>query len=74
MSTPNHYDPTSLAQNLRWARELADLTQAELAEKCGIPAAAISHFECEGRRIPSLVNLCRLCNALGCSPDELLSP
>lgn len=53
------------------AREMRELTQAQLAEKAGLPAAAISHFETGGRK-PSFENLVKLSEALGVSTDYLL--
>ena len=53
------------------AREARELTQAQLAERAGLPPAAISHFETGGRR-PSFENLLRLAEALRVSTDYLL--
>ncbi len=53
------------------AREMRKLTQAQLAEKAGLPAAAISHFE-TGERKPSFENLVKLAEALSVSADYLL--
>lgn len=56
---------------LREARERANLTQAELADRSGVPAAAISHFE-GAKRKPSFANLRKLADALGVTIDFLL--
>ena len=56
---------------LRIAREKNSLTQAELAEKTGLPASSISHFE-KGPRKPSFDNLRRLAAALNVTTDYLL--
>ena len=62
------------AERLRDARErLRGLTQAQLAEKTGLPSTSISHFENpEGTRKPSFDNLRRLANALEVTTDYLL--
>lgn len=62
------------AERLRDARErLRGLTQTQLAEKSGLPATSISHFENpEGTRKPSFDNLRRLANALEVTTDYLL--
>lgn len=52
------------ASRLKSTREQwAMMTQSELAEKSGISAMHISHFEC-GRRLPSLQNYAALVRAL----------
>lgn len=56
---------------LREMRELAGLTQAELAEKAGLHPSAVSHFE-NSSRTPNLENLRNLCVALGGSANYLL--
>jgi transcriptional regulator with XRE-family HTH domain len=61
----------------RFRRRLAELratrglTQAELAEKASLPAAAISHFE-TGFRFPAGPTLLKLADALEVSVDYLL--
>ena len=62
------------AMRLRDARHrLRGLTQTQLAEKTGLPATTISHFENpEGTRKPSFDNLRRLANALDVTTDYLL--
>src|ERR1700729_2325506 len=66
-SSPNDIFPT----RLRKARELRDLNQGTLAEKAGMQASAISHFE-TGNRKPSFDNLRRLADALDVTTDYLL--
>lgn len=56
---------------LRMARESGGLSQSQLADKAGLTAAAISHFE-TGQRAPSFENLRKLADALGISVDYLL--
>ena len=47
------------------------MSQAELAERAGLQASAISHFE-NGRRSPSFDNLKKLADALSVSIDYML--
>ena len=56
---------------LRGAREKRGLSQAELAQRAGLQASAISHFE-TGTRKPSFDNLRRLADALDVTTDYLL--
>ena len=66
-SSPSELFP----ERLRLAREARELNQAELAERAGLQASAISHFE-TGTRKPSFANLKRLADALEVSTDYLL--
>jgi transcriptional regulator with XRE-family HTH domain len=55
---------TPAASLLKRARQLAGLTQAELARRSGIAAPTISAYEA-GRRDPTVTNLVRLLDAAG---------
>ena len=67
-STP----PSSIfPERLRAAREYRGLTQGQLAERAGLQASAISHFE-TGTRKPSFDNLLLLANTLDVTTDYLL--
>jgi transcriptional regulator with XRE-family HTH domain len=59
------------ADRLKAARQLRDLSQAELAQKADLQPSAVSHFE-TGRRAPSFDNLKALSEALNVSTDYLL--
>lgn len=61
----------SFGENLKEIRGFLDITQEDLAKKCGISATTLSHFE-SGQREPSMVNLRKLKNGIGCSYDKLL--
>lgn len=61
----------TFGQRLRNLREIAGLTQQELANRSGIHYTAIAHFEA-GRRKPDLTNLIILINTLNVSADLLL--
>ena len=56
---------------LRTAREKRGLSQGDLANRAGLQASAISHFE-TGTRKPSFDNLRRLADALDVTTDYLL--
>jgi len=56
---------------LRTARECRGLSQGKLAERTGLQASAVSHFE-TGSRKPSFDNLKRLADALNVTTDYLL--
>lgn len=59
-------------EKLRKTRELRKLSQSELAERCGLQPAVISHFE-TGKREPSLTSFTKLCEGLRVHPGVLLS-
>jgi transcriptional regulator with XRE-family HTH domain len=61
----------TIKDRIRQLRETRRLTQLELAEKAGLPAATISHFE-TGIRTPGTTTLHRLAEALEVSVDYLL--
>jgi transcriptional regulator with XRE-family HTH domain len=58
-------------ERLRTAREFRELSQGDLAQRAGLQASAVSHFE-TGTRKPSFDNLKRLADALKVSTDYLL--
>lgn len=58
-------------ERLAQARDKRKLSQADLAKKAGLQAAAIGHFE-RGRRKPSFANVRALAKALNVSSDYLL--
>ncbi len=55
---------------LRQIREHRGLTQTDLARRVEMQPSSIGHFEA-GRREPSLQNLIKLADGLGCSLDAL---
>jgi len=61
----------TFSERLRKCRATRDLTQGQLAERAGLPAASISHFEAGGR-FPSGESLRKLADALNTSVDYLL--
>ena len=59
-------------QRLREIREQERMTQSELAQKAGMTAMHVSHFEC-GRRLPSLENFAAMMRVLGDHSEYLLA-
>jgi transcriptional regulator with XRE-family HTH domain len=64
--------PTLFGQRVARARNLRRFTQEQLAQKSGVPAAVISHFETGVRSSASADNLVKLADALRVSVDYLL--
>ena len=56
---------------LKEAREMREWNQGQLAERAGMPASSVAHFE-SGSRKPSFDSLRRLANALDVTTDYLL--
>jgi len=56
---------------LKLARQIAGLTQQQLAKKAGVDAALISRLERQRRPRPSYDAIVRIARALNCAPDEL---
>lgn len=54
----------------KWRRGVADLTQAQLAERCGVSAQTVAGWE-KGQT-PEAVALVRLADEMGVHPRELL--
>jgi transcriptional regulator with XRE-family HTH domain len=63
--------PGDLGRKLRRARELAGLTQEEVAERSGVHATEVSRIEA-GKRDPRISTMERLAEALEVSPSDLL--
>jgi len=58
---------------LRFRREMAGLTQEELAARAGVSKNALGALE-RGASEPRPSTIRRLAEALGCQPEELVSP
>lgn len=61
-----------LGDELRKAREEADLTQEQLSFAAGIDRSYISQLE-NDRKSPTVAILFRICDALGVSPSEIIA-
>lgn len=64
---PRHTNDSPIAR-IRIER---GLTQAQLAERLGMPQQTVSRWE-QGTRTPSAKSLKAMAGALGCSMDELV--
>lgn len=60
-----------IAENVREKRKTAGLTQIELAELSGLEPNSISKWE-YNHITPRSDTICKLCNALGCTPNDLM--
>lgn len=58
-------------KKIRAARRKAKMSQAELANKCGMCDSYISAYEC-GKRIPKLSTIVVIARALNVAPVSLL--
>ena len=56
---------------LRTYRETKGLSQKELAQTIGVSTSCVSQYEC-GNRMPNLITLSLLADALGCLCDNLV--
>jgi transcriptional regulator with XRE-family HTH domain len=65
-------DPATIAGRLRKAREDLGLSQVALAKSAGISRSAIVRYE-KAEVVPGGLKLSKLAEALGMSPNELLS-
>lgn len=73
MAKPDPTPPPGLhprCHALAYRRELAYLSQKELAARLGTTQQAISRYE-SGKRVPDLDWLIRAAFAIGCRPSEL---
>ena len=61
----------SIGYHLKMQRELAKLTQGELAKETGITQAAISRWE-DDLRVPNIESCIKLADFYGISVDELI--
>ena len=65
-------EPTIFGVRLRELREARGWTQEEVAERAGLAASVVSHFETGVRGKPSADNLVKISKALGVTADYLL--
>lgn len=66
-----HFSKKLFTYRLVRSRDIAGLTQAQLAHRAGMPPAMIGRYE-QGAALPSTPNLHRLCVALDTSADYLM--
>lgn len=65
-------DHGALGRAIRSARDRLDISQEELAERCGLHRTYVGGIE-RGERNPSFTNIVRIANALGERPSQLLA-
>jgi transcriptional regulator with XRE-family HTH domain len=65
-------NPSILGQRLKELRDRRDWSQADVANKSGVPAVMISHFETGSRQSASADTLVKLANAFHVSVDYLI--
>jgi transcriptional regulator with XRE-family HTH domain len=71
MNSNDKHRECLIAARLSALREMRGMTQEDVAKASGLKPAAVSHFE-TARRRPCIHNLLRLCEALRCTPNDLL--
>lgn len=64
------FDKKVFASRLRGKRAELGWNQSELSDASGVSVATITSYENEGY-IPGVDNLWKLCEALGCTPNDL---
>ncbi len=60
-----------ITDNLKFEIEHSGKTKAEIARAIGIKQSSVSQY-LSGRAQPTLANLSKLCNFIGCSADDIL--
>lgn len=60
-----------ITENLRFEIEHCGKRKSDLARELGVDPSTISQY-LSGRAQPTLANLSRLCNIMGCSSDDIL--
>lgn len=64
-------DKKALGQRIKLHRKAAGLGQRDVAAALGISLTMTSYYE-TGRNVPTLDRFARLCDVIGCRPDDLL--
>lgn len=57
--------------NLRDYRKANGLTQKELGARIGVTSQAVTKWE-NGSRLPRMNDVLKICEVLGCTPDDLV--
>jgi transcriptional regulator with XRE-family HTH domain len=70
---PSRVTIPGLAVRLQSAREAAGLTLQAAADRSGVHLVSIARFE-KNRRVPTIATLCKLAEAYGVTPGDLLPP
>lgn len=64
------YSTDNIGPNIRRLRKAKRMRQSDLAEKAFVCPLAISQWEL-GKAVPQTGNFVFLCQALGCTPNDL---
>ena len=64
---------SDIGENIKKMRKKSGITQTELANRVGTTFQSISQWEC-GKRNPKYSTVVKIAKAIGCKPDEILSP
>ena len=60
-----------ISENLKFEIENSGKKKIEIARAMGIDSSSLSQY-LSGRTLPTLANLSKLCNFIGCSADDIL--
>ncbi len=60
-----------ISENLKFEIEHSGKKKIEIARALGIDSSSLSQY-LSGRTLPTLANLSKLCNFIGCSADDIL--
>jgi transcriptional regulator with XRE-family HTH domain len=72
MSRSDWNSQPEIGQRLRLVRQARESSLTSVAEACGLSAATLSRIE-NGKQDLTIATLVRLCEVLGCSPNDMLS-
>lgn len=61
-----------LGKRIRRLRRIADMTQKQLADACGVPLGSLRNYE-QGVSYPKALTLARIARVLGVTTDSLLA-
>ena len=65
-------DYKAMGSRIQQRRKRLGITQEQLAEKTGVSTSFIGHIE-RGTQIPSVETLWKICRAIGCSMDTVIT-
>ncbi len=60
-----------ISENLKFEIEHSGKKKIDIARAMGIDSSSLSQY-LSGRTLPTLANLSKLCNFIGCSADDIL--
>jgi transcriptional regulator with XRE-family HTH domain len=71
LTTRAGFSSALMGEQFARVRAAHDLTQAELAQRAGVPLRSLQEWE-QGTRIPRVDRVIQLADALECTLDELM--